>query len=117
MTHSDGIETTTYFDRRPSHPSVPRDIVEMELRLAELEKESDDLLEAWLHDPTGTITMASVEASCEHYNMAQNALYHLRDLQNGNDCTCDPTGGAMCTFCYRQKQYNQFMELEKGNIT
>jgi len=105
-----GIETTTWFDQSPTHPPVPPDICRMEEQLADAIARADALLEKWLHDSTGTILFSEVNTANEYVVLVQDALYHLRDLQHGRDCTCDPTGGNMCSFCWHERQYKKYMQ-------
>lgn len=107
---NNGIETTTWHDQAPSHPPVSPDIAEMEAVVADAVAYADNLLEKWLRDQTGTIRWDAIDKANEYVVLVQNALYHLRDVRHGNDCTCNPAGGDMCVFCWRERQYKKFME-------
>jgi hypothetical protein len=82
----------------------------MEAKLADRIARADALLERWLRDYTGAVAWSDINLATENVVLCQNALYHLRDVQHGNECTCNPAGGDMCQFCWRKRQYNKFME-------
>lgn len=109
MDKNNGIETTTWHDQVPSHPPA---IADMEAKLADAIARADNLLEKWLHDNTGAILFGEVNDATEYVVLVQNALYHLRDVQHGNDCTCNPAGGDMCQFCWHERQYKKFIDSE-----
>jgi hypothetical protein len=105
-----GVETTTWHDQSPSHPPVNPAIADMEAKLADYIARADNLLDKWMDDQTGTITWYEVNTATERATLCQNALYYLRELKYGNDCTCQPNDVSICRFCYLSKQYTQFME-------
>lgn len=105
-----GIETTTWHDRVPSHPPVQPAIADMEVKLFDYIARADSLLDKWMQDQTGDITWEEIETATERVVLCQNALYYLKELEHGNDCTCLPTDVSICRFCYLSKQYTQFME-------
>jgi len=108
------IETTTWHDQIPTHKSIPPEIARLEIKLDEAIANADELLERWMNDHTGAILFSEVEEANERILLVQDALFYLRELRDGNDCTC--TIGDACRFCQLYNRYKEYLEIEKEGI-
>ena len=115
---TDSYHEFPWHDQAPSHPPVPPAIADMEVKLADRIARADTLVERYLKDYTGAVTWADIEKVTEDVVLCQNALYYLRDVEHGNDCTCSQDVNAVseCRFCYLKHRYDQFMmeQCSKG---
>jgi hypothetical protein len=105
----------TWHDQIPTHPSIPPEIARLEIKLDEAIARADELLERWMSDHTGAILFSEVEEANERILLVQDALFYLRELRDGNDCTCTPIGDA-CRFCQLYNRYKEYLEIEKEGI-
>ena len=100
----------TWHDQIPTHPSIPPEIARLEIKLDEAIARADELLERWMSDHTGAILFSEVEEANERILLVQDALFYLRELRDGNDCTC--TIGDACRFCRLYNRYKEYIAME-----
>ena len=101
-----GIETTTVHDWRPTHNVKPANLLDLEYRMNKAWQDYDALIERRYEWYAG---IQSDEVTHEQIQDAQNAAVHAQQAYydawyeaNSDQCTCKPDSAMACDVCQAQ---------------
>jgi len=104
--NTNGIETTTIHDWRPSHNVKPANLLDLEWRMAKAWMDYDVLIEArldWYDGSSQTeVTHEQIQAAQDAAVQAQQAYWSAWYEENSDQCSCNPNSAIACDVCRAQ---------------
>jgi len=105
---TNGIETTTWHDQKPSHNPKPGNLVQLEAAMEKAWLDYDGLIEQRLNWWAGNgiieneITQDTIDKARDIAVRCQQAYYDAWYTENSDQCTCNPLSDVACDVCKAQ---------------